>query len=100
MCVSGQFQQTNEHIEILINVEAESNLHLNNTPLSIHGLACLASRLYDMQVRDTAERNFSELKTDAKTEKIKEINKLRCLAALKVRLKGVRNRTSGRKSLL
>lgn len=54
-----------------MNVVADKNCHLNNKPLFIHGLVCLASRLYDMQIPDKAERNFSELKADAKTRKKK-----------------------------
>lgn len=33
---------------VLKNVVAENSLHLNNTPVFIRGLLCLASRLYDM----------------------------------------------------
>lgn len=49
-------------------VVADDNCHLNNKPLFFHGLVCLASRFYGMQVPNKAERNFSELKADAKTK--------------------------------
>lgn len=65
--VFGHLQSTNEWV--LMNVVADDNCHLNNKPLFVHGLVCLTSRLYDMQVPNKAERNFSELKADAKTRK-------------------------------
>lgn len=47
-----------------MNVVAENNCFLNIRPLFIHGLDCLTSRRYDMQVRDTARKqNFSVLET-------------------------------------
>lgn len=39
MCVSGQFQRTNERV--LKNIGAENNCQQNNMPLFIHDLAAL-----------------------------------------------------------
>lgn len=56
--VSELFQHTNEWV--LMDVLVENNPHLNMTPLFIHHFTCLTSALYDMQVGNMAERNFSE----------------------------------------
>lgn len=45
---------------------AVNKCHLNDTCLFVHGLVCLTSRLYDIQVCKMAEKNFSELEADAK----------------------------------
>lgn len=65
--VSGQHQRLNDRA--VINVAAENNRLLSNTPPFICGVADLASRLYDMEVHNMAKKNFSELRTDAKTRR-------------------------------
>lgn len=61
-CTSGKLQHANEQVSI--NVRAGNSHHFNNTPLFIHGLASLASRLYSTEERKMAKkRNFCETKT-------------------------------------
>lgn len=48
--LSGRFQQ------VLINVAADDNPHLNNMALLIHGPAFLTSGLYDMEEGNAAEK--------------------------------------------
>lgn len=72
------------YVEIPETLAAAQNNHrFNNMPVFTHGLTCLASKLSDLKGRNMSERNFSEAETDAKTG-----------------LRGVRNSTSGGKSLL
>lgn len=51
---------------LVMNVAAENKCHLKNTPLFIHGLACLTSRIYDRQGHNTAERSGSVRKQQKK----------------------------------
>lgn len=60
--ICGQFQRVD--VLVLINVAVENNRHVNNTPLFIHSLGSLTSRVYDIQDHNVAERNFSEMETD------------------------------------
>lgn len=49
-----------------------------NTPLLIHGITCLISRLYNKEVCNTAKKqNFFEVETDTKTRKEEEIKVVR-----------------------
>lgn len=78
---------------------AKNNRHLNIMPPFFRGLACLASGYDYAVVRTTAKKlNFPELESHAKPKKRR--TKLRCLAACREELKGVRNSTFGRESLL
>lgn len=62
-CTSGKLQHTNEQVSRNAGNAGNSH-HFNNTPLFIHGLASLASRLYNTEERKIAKkRNFSETKT-------------------------------------
>lgn len=62
---------------------AQNNRRFTNMPAFTRGLTRLASKLSDLKGRNMAERNFSQPEADAKTG-----------------LRGVRNTTSGGKSLL
>lgn len=65
-CISGQFQHMNE--QVLIKVPAENKCHLNNTPIFVHCLAGHASRIHNMQGRNTAKKkSISELETESNT---------------------------------
>lgn len=64
MFVSGLYSSE----RVLINVTADNN-PLNNTTLFIYGLACLAWRLYNMQVAIWQEEAALSWKTDGKTRK-------------------------------
>lgn len=61
-CTSGKLQHVNEQVSI--NVRAGNSHRFNNTPLFIHGLASLASRLYNTEECKIAKkRNFFKTKT-------------------------------------
>lgn len=66
-CISGQFRRMNE--QVLIKVPAENNRYLDNTlTLFVHCPAGCASRIHNMQGRNTAKKkSVSELETESNT---------------------------------
>lgn len=79
-CTSGKLQHTNE--QVLINGNSH---HFNNTPLFIHGVASLASRLYNTEERKTTKkRNFYQTKTKQKM-------KTALFGCLESGIKGIQN---------
>ena len=69
--VSHQTQRKNNRA--LINVAAENYRHLNITPLYILDFEASPSKVYDIEVRNTAKkRNFSDLGIETLTSLINE----------------------------
>lgn len=71
----------------LINVVTENNRHLNITPLNICGSVGLTPRVCDMEVHNTAKRNFSDLKIDIRIREV-ERNKIVLFGSMKSGIKG------------
>ena len=67
--VSHQTQRKNDRV--LINVAAENYRHLNITPLYILDFEASPSKVYNMEVHNTAKkRNFSDLGIESLTSLI------------------------------